>query len=205
MNSVAVNGTLRESTGKKSTKATRKAGNVPCVIYGGNEVIHFSASQISFRDLIYTPDFNIAEITVNGNTHKCILKSVSFHPVTDAVQHIDFLELSNDRTFKVDLPVRMKGTSPGVKAGGKVVTKLRRVKVKTSLEALTDELLVDISNLELGQSVRVRDIDLPEGMELLNPLAIPVASVEIPRALKSAQSEAAAEEGEDSEGEAAAE
>lgn len=194
MNSVVVNGTLREATGKKATKAVRKAGQVPCVIYGGKENIHFSAEAIAFRDLVYTPNFNLAEINVDGNTYKCIIKASVFHPVTDIISHVDFLMIGDDRKFKVELPIRFVGVAPGVKAGGKIVQKLRRVKVKTTLGALTDSLTADISELELGSSIRVRDINLPEGMEIMNPMAIPIASVEVPRALKSAQAAAEGEE-----------
>ncbi len=204
MNTVAVTGTLRKETGKKSTKAVRKAGEVPCVIYGGKDNIHFSASQIAFRSLVYTPNFNIADITIDGAVYKCILKASTFDPLTDELSHIDFLQLEDGRKFNVELPVRFKGVSPGVKAGGSLIPKLRRIKVKTSLDALVDELVADISALELGSSIRVKDIELPEGMEIMNPLAIPIASVEIPRALKSAQAGEDGEEGEDGEGEAAA-
>ncbi len=204
MNTVALTGTLRTETGKKSTKAVRKGGGVPCVIYGGKENIHFSAPQLAFRPLIYTPDFNIAEITIDGTVYKCILKGSTFNPVTDDIQHLDFLQVEQERKFIVELPVKFTGVSPGVKGGGSLIKKLRRVKVKTSLDALVDVLTASIAELELGSSIRVKDIELPEGMEIMNPLAIPIASVEIPRALKSAQSED--KEGAEGEGgEAAAE
>ncbi len=193
MNTVAVNGTPRTETGKKATKAIRRAGRVPSVIYGGEDNVHFSADAIEFRNLIYTPDFNIAEIKIDDQTYKCILKSSSFHPVTDELEHIDFLQLVPGKAFKVDLPVRFRGAAPGVKAGGKIVQKLRKVTVKTTLETLVDALYTDISTLEMGHSTRVRDIDLPAGMELMNPGPIPVASIEIPRALKSAASQKEAE------------
>ncbi len=196
MNSVAVNGTLRADTGKKATKAVRNAGQVPGVIYGAEKNVHFSADTLAFRPLIYTPDFNLAEITVDGNVYKCIIKSTSFHPVTDDLVHVDFLQLTPGRKFNVELPVRFEGVAPGIKAGGKLVQKLRKVKIKTTLESLTATLSADISDLELGASIRVRDINLPEGMEIMNPMAIPVASIEIPRALKSAAAQKEEEEGE---------
>ena len=199
MNSVALTGTLRKETGKKATKAIRKSGHVPSVIYGGENPVHFSAATLDYRPLIYTPDFNLAEITIDGDTYKCIVKSATFHPVTDELQHVDFLQLSDDRKFKVELPVKFTGVAPGVKAGGKIIPKLRRVKVKTSLDALVESLTADVSQMELGQSIRVRDIKMPEGMEPLNPLAIPIASVEVPRALKSAQAGVEGAEGEDDE------
>ena len=194
MNTVAVNGTLRTETGKKATKVVRRSGQVPGVIYGGEENVHFSAETLDFRDLVYTPNFNLADITIDGKVYQCILKSASFHPVTDDLEHLDFLLLVPGRTVKVDLPVRFRGASPGVKAGGKIVQKLRKVTVKTTPEALVDALYTDISELELGHSTRVRDIELPDGMQLMNPAPIPVATIEIPRALKSAAAQKDAED-----------
>lgn len=194
MNTVAVNGTLRTETGKKATKVIRRSGQVPGVIYGGEENVHFSAETLDFRDLVYTPNFNLADITIDGKVYQCILKSASFHPVTDDLEHLDFLLLVPGRTVKVDLPVRFRSASPGVKAGGKIVQKLRKVTVKTTPEALVDALYTDISELELGHSTRVRDIELPDGMQLMNPAPIPVATIEIPRALKSAAAQKDAED-----------
>jgi len=209
MKSIAIQGSKRGDVGKKATKTARREGQVPCVIYGGKENVHFSAPKLSFRDIVYTGDFKLAEIEVEGSKHKCILKNVDFHPVTDEILHIDFLELSEGRPFKVNLPVRFKGVAPGVKSGGALMPKLRKIQVKTTLDALIDEVLVDVSSLELGSSIRVRDIELSEGIEILNAEGIPIASVEIPRALRSIEDEAAeaeeGAEGEGAEGEGAAE
>ncbi len=195
METVAVTGNLRTKIGKKETKAVRAAKEVPCVIYGGNEVVHFSAKVKEFKKLIYTPDFKVAEINVDSKKYKCFIKSTQFHPVTDDLLHIDFMELLDDRKMIVEIPVRFKGTSPGVKEGGALNQKVRRVKIKTTADKLVDELFVDISELKLGFSVRVRDIELPEGIEIMNASGIPVASVEVPRALRSAAAAAEGEEG----------
>lgn len=194
MQVVAIQGNKREGTGKKATKAVRNQGQVPCVIYGGDNVVCFSQTEISFRDIVYTPDFKLVEIEVEGKKYKCILKDIQFHPVTDKIVHIDFLELVANQAIKAEVPIRCFGSSPGVKLGGKLLQDLRRAKIKTTPEALVHELTVDISSLELGQSVRVRDVIVPEGVELMNATAIPVASIEIPRALRSATSSEAAEE-----------
>ena len=192
METVTVTGTKRTDTGKKSTKSARKEGMVPCVMYGGSEVVHFTASPKEFKKLIYTPDFKIAEINVDGQSHRCIIKDMQFHPVTDDLLHIDLLQLVDGKKVNVDIPVGFKGVAPGVKTGGKLIPKLRHVKIKMTPDKIVDKLFVDISELELGASVRVRDIELVEGMEIMNPPAIPVASVEVPRALKSLEAEAAA-------------
>lgn len=194
METIAISGELRAATGTKNAKQNRAAGAVPCVIYGGGDNISFTIDPKSVRDLIYTADFKLAEVTVDGGKHNCILKDAQFHPVTDNLVHLDFLKLVDGHPIKVEVPVRCVGASPGVKTGGKLQLKLRRIKIKTTPENIVDHLTVDISSLELGNSVRVRDINVPEGVEIMNPMANPVASVEIPRALRSAASKA---EGED--------
>lgn len=203
MKSIVIEGNLRSDLGKKAAKAVRRDGNVPCVIYGGSENQHFTAPRLAFRDLIYTRDFYLADVKLNGASVQCIVKSVDFHPVTDELWHIDFLELVPGKAFKVELPVRFKGVAPGVKSGGSLIQKVRKVKVKTTLENMVEEVFLDISELDLGDSIRVRDIQLAEGMELLNAPGIPVASVEIPRALKSAAAEGVEGEGEGAEAEGA--
>lgn len=201
MDSVTIVTQERAEVGKKGAKAVRKEGLVPAVVYGGDKVYHFSASQKDFKPLVYTGDFKLANIEMDGKSLKCIVKEMQFHPVTDNLVHIDFLELVPNKSFKVELPVKFKGSAPGVRTGGSLNQKVRRVKVKTTPEKLVSELFVDISALELGSSVRVRDIEVGDGIELMTAEAIPVASVEIPRALRSAASEeedaAAAAEGED--------
>lgn len=201
MTTVTLTATPRSNTGKKSSKAVRKGGGIPCILYGGETNVSFSTTHNDIKSLIYTPDFKIAEINLDGAVHKCILKDVQFHPVTESVLHADFLKLEESRPVKLEVPLRFKGTSPGVKEGGKIQQTLRRVKIKTTVDKMVDELLVDISELTLGSAARVRDIDVPEGIEIMNSPGIPVVSVEVPRALRSAE---AGEEGEE-EGEGAAE
>ena len=186
MNTVAITGALRGDLGKKSAQADRNEGKIPCVMYGGEQNVHFTLTQNDVKPLIYTADFKVAEVTIDGKVHKCFLKGYDMHPVTDVVTHIDFIELVDGSSVKVDVPVRFKGESPGVKLGGKLMQSLRRVTVKVTPENLVDELFVDISTLELGQAVRVRDIESPENVQVMNAPAIPVAIVEVPRALRSA-------------------
>lgn len=193
METVAVTGTIRTEVGKKATKAIRKAGLVPCVIYGGEGVIHFSSTSKAFKNLIFTPEFKLVEITLDGTSYKCILKDAQYHPVSDEIVHLDFLQLIDDQKIIVNIPVAFRGVSPGVKAGGKLVSKLRTIKVKTTPDQIVNQLFVDISNVKLGGSVRVRDIEITDGMQVMNPSATPVASVETPRALKSATAEAETE------------
>ncbi len=186
MEIVNINGIKRTATGKKASKAVRNEGNVPCVIYGGGENVHFSAEPMAFRDIIYTPDFKLAHIDVDGTTYKCILKDMQFHPVTDSILHLDFVQLVDGQKVIVEIPIRFKGAAPGVKVGGKLTPTVRRAKVKTTPDKLVEALYVDISELDLGQAVRIRDIEAEEGLEIMNNGSIPVATIEIPRALRSA-------------------
>lgn len=195
MEIVDVSGQARTDLGKKGSKDIRKAGLIPCVLYGGGDIVHFSTALNDIRPLIYTPDFKLASIILDGQSYQAIVKDVQFHPLNDEILHIDFLRLVEGHPIKVELPVRFRGTSPGVKIGGRLVQQLRRVKVKTTPDKLISELTLDISTLKMGQSIRVRDIDAAEGIEIMNQPGIPVASVEVPRALRSATA-AAEKEGE---------
>ncbi len=193
MDSVAITGTARTVLGKKATKAVRNEGHIPCNIYGGKENVHFSAPVNAFKSLIYTPNFKLAEITVGADKHTAIVKEIQSHPVTDNILHIDFVELVPGKTLKAQVPVRLVGQSVGAKTGGVVIQKLRRADVKTTPEKLIDAIEVDVTPLELGDSVRVRDIEAIEGIEVLNSPGSPIASVEIPRSVRSLAAEEAAE------------
>lgn len=201
MEVVAFNGEARDLSQK--SKALRKAGKIPAVMYGPNILEHFTVTHNEVKKMIYTPDFKLGEVNVGGAAHKCIIKDIQWHPITDQINHIDFLALKEGTKINVEIPVRFKGVSPGVKEGGALMQTMRRVKVKVDPKDLVDELLIDISELKLGEAVRVKDIDLPESMELMVSDAVPVATVEVPRALRSA--EAAADEDAVAEGDAPAE
>jgi large subunit ribosomal protein L25 len=195
MVTLTINGTPRTVFGKAATKTDRKSGQIPCVMYGcGNDTVHFTTSLPQIRNLIYSPDFKTVEINVEGKSYRCILKEVQFDPVTDAVTHIDFLQLVQGRSVKVEVPLRFSGTAPGVRSGGKFIQKLRSIKIKVRPENLVDEVVADISKLKLGQSLRIRDIGAVQGVEILNPPALPIATITIPRGVKAgAEEEEAAE------------
>ena len=197
MQTHSINGELRSATGKKPSATLRKENLVPAVIYGGEKNIHFQAHKREFKHLVYSPDFKIAEITIDGAPTKCILKDIQFHPVSDELVHIDFQELVPAKKMILELPIRFKGVSPGVKGGGKLQQLMRRVKVKVSPEDIVDVLYIDISTLELNMSARVKELEINDGIEVMLPGATPVAIVQTPRALKSAD---AAEDLEGAEG-----
>ena len=193
METLKVEGKKRAEVGTKSAKSTRSEGNIPCVMYGQGDAVHFSVTPKSVKALVYTPDFKLAELNLDGNTHSAILKDIQFHPVTDQILHMDFLKLTNGVPVKVNIPLRTKGESEGVKLGGKLIQQVRTILVKTKPENLVSELFVDISSLELGQSARVKDVEVSDDMEVMNPPATPVVAIEIPRALRSAAAAAEAE------------
>ena len=203
MEIVSISTATRSDVGRKGTKAVRNSGAIPAVLYGGGEVKHFSTSIKDVKPLIYTPAFKVAELDIDGAKHKAIVKDIQFHPVTDAVMHMDFLKLIDGVKVKVNLPIKYEGTSPGVKEGGKLLSALRTVRVKTVPEKLVDKLIADISTTKLGESIRVRDLIVGEGIEVMTDPNIPVAAVNVPRVLKGMDIEE--KEGEGTEGEAPAE
>ena len=186
MESVKINGGTRAGLGKAATKVDRASAAIPCVLYGGSENVQFTTTWNEVRHLIYTADFKLADITADGKNYSAIVKEVQFHPVNEKILHIDFLLLQPGTPIKVNLPLRLVGQSPGVKAGGKLLQSMRKIKVKVLPENLVNELSLDVSKLDLGQSARVRDIIAVEGVEVTMSPSIPVVSIEIPRALRAA-------------------
>ena len=189
MKTITIEGQLRTEFGKSATRQVRSQGSVPAVIYGGAKEVNFSASTAAFKPLVYTPNFQIAEVKVDGTTYRCILKDLQFDKVTDALIHVDLLELVEDKKVIATVPLKYTGTSKGVRAGGRFVSKIKSVKVKALPKHLTETIEVPIDNLEIIENIRVEDIVAPD-MEILNSPRIPVASVVMTRQLK--QEEAAA-------------
>ncbi len=190
MKSITIQGQLRTESGKKATRHLRSQQLVPAVIYGGKSEINFSAPIAAFKSIVYTAEFMFADITVDGNTYRCILKDLQFNKVTDILIHVDFLELVEDKKVIATLPLRFVGTAVGVKAGGKLVTKMKSVKVKTLPKYLKEQIDIDINGLELNENIRVQDI-IAENMEIMNSPRIPIASVTMTRQLKQEEATAA--------------
>jgi len=191
MKSVKIEGKKRSELGKKATRQIRSEGNVPSVIYGGNETIHFSAPLMAFRPLVYTPEFQIAEISVDGKTYRTIMKDLQFDVLTDELSHVDLLELVEDRKVVATLPLNFTGQAQGVKDGGRLELKIKSLNVRTFPKYLKESIEVKIDNLQLHGNIRVQDV-VAENMEILNSPRIPIASVVTTRALRQADSEAAA-------------
>lgn len=204
MTSLQLEGTKRTDTGKAVAKQLRDNGEVLCNLYGGNENISFSAPYNAFTSLIYNPNFFAVDVTVNGKTYKTIIKEIQFHPVNDRIQHVDFLELVPGKMVIADIPIELQGLAAGVKNGGKLVQKMRTIKVKATPENLVEKIALNVEKLKLGKSLKVRDIN-PGGLEIMASMSIPVASVEIPRALRGGSGGGADDEDEEGETAEAAE
>ncbi|GAB1858387.1 50S ribosomal protein L25/general stress protein Ctc [Flavobacteriaceae bacterium MHTCC 0001] len=160
MKSITINGSQRESVGKKATKALRNAGQVPCVLYGGEEPVHFSAPELAFSNLVYTPNAHTVVIALdNGVTYNGVLQDIQFHPVTDRILHIDFYQLFEDKEIALDIPVNLVGNSRGVKNGGVLRRNNRKLRIKALPVNLPDFIEIDITPLKIGDKVYVRDLD----------------------------------------------
>ena len=188
MKTITIEGQLRTETGKKNTRALRSQGLVPGVIYGGSQEVNFAAPVLSFKNLVYTAEFLLAQIKVEGKSYSCILKDVQLDKVSDELAHLDFLELVDDKKVVATIPIHFTGIAAGVKGGGKLVTKMKTLKVKTFPKYLKEFIDVDLTNLELNENIRVEDVKDPN-YEILNSPRIPIASVVMTRLLK--QEEAA--------------
>ena len=188
MKSITIEGQLRTDTGKKATQQLRSQSMVPGVIYGGKEDVSFYAPASAFKSLVYTSAFQLAEVAVGGKSYKTILKDLQFDKVSDALIHVDLMELVDDKKAIATIPLKFTGTSKGVKDGGKLIVKMKSLKVKTLPKYLRENIEVDLTNLELNGNIRVEDVKL-ENYEILNSPRIPLASVVLTRQLK--QEEAA--------------
>ncbi|MDQ6757723.1 MAG: 50S ribosomal protein L25 [Bacteroidota bacterium] len=183
MNTITINGQLRTDFGKAATRQLRSEEKVPGVIYGGAKEINFSAPVTAFKSIVYTPDFMLAEVKIDNASYRCVLKDVQFNKVTDQLIHVDFLELVEDKKVTVTIPIKFTGVPAGVKAGGKLVTKIKSLKIKTLPKYLRENIEMDIAHLELNDNLRVEDVKA-DNMEVLNSPRIPVASVTLTRQLK---------------------
>jgi large subunit ribosomal protein L25 len=189
MKTITIEGQLRTELGKKATRQIRSQESVPGVIYGGAAEVNFSAPAKALKGLVYTPEFQLADVNVDGKTYRCILKDLQFDKVSDELIHIDLLELVDTKKVVATLPIKFTGVSIGVKNGGKLITKMKSLKVKTLPKYLKEFIEVDITTLDLNGNIRVEDVKEPH-IEVMNSPRIPIASVVLTRQLK--QEEAAA-------------
>ncbi len=207
MKSVEIKGNVRTDVGSKYAKAERKAGNVPCVVYGGEAPIHFSAPVLAFKGLIYTAEAKTAKITIGDTSVEAVIQDMQFHPVTDQLMHIDFIQLVEGKPVTMNIPVVLNGQARGVLNGGKLKTILRQLSVRAIPGQFPDRIDLDITELRIGKSIRVSDVT-PSGYEILNADTAVIVTVKKARGAvddEDEDEEGAAEEGAEATAEAAAE
>lgn len=204
MKTIEIKGSLRTELGKKSSKKVRKEGNVPCVIYGKEQNVHFHAHENTFKNLIYTPDAHLVNLDLEGKEYQVVLQDVQFHPVSDKITHIDFIEVLADKPLVVSLPIKVTGDSVGVKAGGKLRIKKRHLKVRGYVDDIPENLLIDITDVKIHHSIKVGDLTYDK-IELIDPKITTVLSVATSRVVtkEEEEAEAAAAAGTAPSGEAA--
>ena len=197
MKSIEINGSLRTETGKKATRELRKSDSVPCVLYGinkdenGNQVAtHFTVTNDGLRNLVYTPHIYVVNLNIDGKVVTAIMKDIQFHPVTDKILHVDFLQIDESNPIVMEVPVKLEGLAEGVKAGGKLALQVRKLKVKALYSAIPERLIVDVTNLGLGKTIKVGELSY-EGLQILNSKEAVVCAVKLTRAARGAQAAAA--------------
>jgi len=178
-------GAVRTDLGKKAAKGYRKGNEIPCVLYGGKDLVHFTVKKDDVRKLIYTPEIFLVNLSVDGKTNTVILKDSQFHPVSGDTLHLDFLEVSQDKPMVIDVPVVLQGLAEGVKAGGKLVLEMRKLKVKALYSAIPETLTINVEKLNLGKTIQVGELSF-ENLELLNAKNNVVCAVKLTRAARGA-------------------
>lgn len=203
METIKLKGEIRDSFGTSKAKEFRRNGMIPCVLYGGEEIHSFSVKPIEVRPVVYTHKFRTVKLDIAGLEKDAIIKEIQFHPVTDEIVHMDFQELVSGKAVKIAVPVEFTGikNSQGIFEGGSLIPLLRKVSIKSTPESLVDVLVGDISELGLGQSLKIKDLVIPEGIEVLHDDSSPIAFIETPRSLKSLEDAAAKDDEEEGEGE----
>ena len=201
MKEFALNGQKRETVGKKASKLLRKEGLIPCNLYGESVVdgkpvaMSFAIPMAELRKVIYTPTVYVMNLNIDGESHKAVIKELQFHPVTDAVLHVDFYEVSETKPITIGIPVKLNGLAQGVRDGGKLNLSIRKINVTAPYGRIPEVLDIDVTALELGKSIKVGELSF-EGLELATPAEVVVCSVKTTRASRSAAANAEATEAE---------
>ena len=198
MKSITINGSKRESVGKSSTKALRNAGKIPCVLYGGEKPVHFSAEEISFSKLVYTPNAHTVIISMDNKSEiNAVIQDIQFHPVTEKILHVDFLQIFEDKEVTITVPVRFEGNAPGVRnQGGNLSKNKRKLSVRALPKDLPDFIKADISSLNLNDNITIADVS-EETFKFLHPDNMVICQVKMSRASLSLSTDEEGEEGEE--------
>ena len=194
MRTIDVKGTARtiaerSSEQSRALKAIRKNGGVPCVLYGGEEIVHFTVPNEGLRNLVYTPHIYVVNLDIDGKKVNAILKDIQFHPVKDTILHVDFYQINEVKPIVMEVPVRLEGLAEGVKAGGKLALQMRKIKVKALYNVIPERLVINVSNLGLGKTIKVGELSY-EGLELITAKEAVVCAVKLNRAARGAQAAA---------------
>ena len=196
MKAIEIKGSLRTETGKKATHSLRKENGVPCALYGiqkdenGKPVAtHFTVTVEGLRKLVYTPHIYVVDLNIDGKVVNAIMKDIQFHPVTDAILHVDFLQIDEANPIVMEVPVKLEGLAEGVKAGGKLALQMRKLKVKALYNVIPERLVVDVTSLGLGKTIKVGELNY-EGLQILNAKEAVVCAVKLTRAARGAQAAA---------------
>lgn len=198
MKEIVVNGQKRTETGKKASKLMRKEGLVPCNMYGEKkgenglpEAMSFAVSMAELRKIVYTPHIYVVNLNIDGESHTAVLKELQFHPVTDALLHVDFYEVNDQKPITIGIPVRLNGLAQGVRDGGRINLSIRKINVTAPYQIIPEHLDIDVTNLKLGKSIKVGELSF-EGLEIATPAEVIVCSVKATRASRSAAAAEAA-------------
>ena len=197
MKSIEIKGTARQDLGKKATRELRKSNGVPCVLYGVKKdenglpvATHFTVTVDGLRKLVYTPNIYLVNLDIDGTVVTAIMKDIQFHPVTDTILHVDFLQVEENKPIVMEVPVQLEGLAEGVRAGGKLALQIRKLKVKAAYTAIPERLVIDVTPLGLGKTIKVGELSY-EGLELMNAKDAVVCAVKLTRAARGAQAAAA--------------
>jgi len=189
MKTLSLSGSKRELLGRSALNSLRGEGYIPCELYGKSGNLHFSIFVSDLKPLVYSPDTFKVNLSIDGEAYEAVVKQIQFHPLSEEILHIDFFEVSDDQVIKIELPINFIGTAAGAREGGKFVKKIRKLKVKGTPANMPETIDVDISHLALGKSIKVKEV-IVSNIEILNAMATPIASVEIPRGLRGKTEEA---------------
>lgn len=196
MKSIQIQGSARTETGKKATRDLRRNDSVPCVLYGSQKdengkqiATHFSVTVDGLRKLVYTPHIYVVDLNIDGKIVNAVMKDIQFHPVTDAILHVDFYQIDEDNPIVMEVPVQLEGLAEGVKAGGKLVLQMRKLKVKALYNVIPERMVINVSSLGLGKTIKVSELSY-EGLEIQNAKDAVVCAVKLTRAARGAQAAA---------------
>lgn len=180
MKTLTLSGSPRKTIGRTNAHALRREGKVPCILYGGKDIVHFEAIEKDFKHLVYTPDIHMIKLDVGGKQVDAIMQAIQFHPVTDKIMHVDFLEVIADKPVIMDIPVKIIGTSVGVKEGGKLLKKLSRIRVKALISKIPGTIDLNVEPMKIGDYIRIKDLKY-EGVTFLHEQSVTIVAVKVTR------------------------